>query len=1002
MNIKILDNQNIDSMFSALKNIESIDEVIKVCDYPVSEPFLGNCQGESFNDPSVQGGDSWYLDGMNIPCAWTVTHGSASQVVAVVDVYFDYSHDDLQNKFVSITNISNFNNPVCGHGFATAGAVAAIVNNNICTVGSGYNTKVAGYIVGSTCTSGNPRQGILQAMADGHKTISVSFTGTGITTSEIEEYINDGGTLIHSAFGQNNTHGVIDGYIYVAQANENFEHVYDGGYGSQTGADIYALCVGVNRLQGQNTCSYGSGNTSFGAPTVAGIIALMKSVKSCLSPQDIDKILKRTQGQLPYNAPSGNTAGIMDAYQAVLLAQDGLDLIIDQNTTIDGILSVLGDMIIESGVTLTVTGTIKLAKKLIVRKGAHLMLNGGTLTRNCGQWIGVVVEGNGANQSGAGKVTMKNGALIEGAVSGVSMHPDHIPYPDLASSWGGLITASNSTFKDCRRAVAFMPMDNDMSSFTACNFINSVNDCVTLWDNNNVRFINCTFNNIGKSSILAYDSRVDGQYCTFLNSKNGVEFISTKGTSFASYALGNTFSDNQHGIYAIGQMSAIDLEIHGNNFYGGEDAITLEGMSTYYISNNTTIGSEYGVKLWASSIPNGNAFIVDNFFTSGYWGSLANYDNETQYLNNCFRYNGKDIEINTGSIYPRQGNHYRGASNCFSKSGTPDITAFNNVPFEYYFKVDDPNCRIPTNSGNYMKEEAIDEINNNCGSFSGPSIIYRDCYVTSNKIRTKKMLEEIEEEIAKLLVDEEMDPLLRDYLIRRYRACIAKIKRALVVITKNEPEIDQTKEQAAIESAAYALIQDDLATKILGFSMLTEVALYDEAQDYLDTFNDYSEEGSDFVSIQHINLQYMRNRGTFSLDSLSKGLIVSIGEKTTPVSGFARGLYYKLTGDKMPIEFISGGFEEIEFRSYKEEINKESINIFPNPVFDIINIELNLGPDFHFEYNLMNSQGVVMKSGIISGNSTTSLDVKFFPDGIYFVNILKGGSSLIVKKVVKQ
>lgn len=1005
--IKLSDNQKIDDLYNALKGLSTVDEVTKVCDYPVTEFYHpatgfdgGNCQGESFNDPSLQGSDAWYLDGMNIPCAWTVTHGSPSQVVAVVDIYFDYSHDDLQNKFVSITNVSNFSNPACGHGFASAGAVAAIVNNGICTVGSGYDTKVAGYIVGSTCGSGNPRPGILQAMADGHKTITVSFTGTGLLQSEIEEYINDGGTLIHSAYGNYNSDGNIDGYIYVAQADQNFNH--DNGYGAQGGSDIYALCVGVNRLQGQNTCAYGSGNTSFGAPTVAGIVALMKSVNSCLSPQDIDKILKLTQGQLPNNAPVGNTAGIMDAYQAVLMAQEGLDLVINQNTLIDGVQTVSGNVIIKNGATLTVTGTLKSAKKIIVEKGGHLNVNGGLLTGACGQWTGVIVEGNGSNQNGAGKVTLTNNAIIEHAKTAVSMDPDHIPWPARGLSWGGLIKASNATFRDCRRAVEFMPMSPDNSRFDNCNFLNLVNDGVTLWDNVNVKFSGCNFNQIGKSSVLAYDSRVEVTFSTFQNANNGIEFISTNGNSHSSNVFNNIFSDNLHGIYAIAETNPTDLEIHYNNFYGGEDAITIEGMSSYTIYKNTMIGSGYGVKLWASGIPLNNSLVVDNNFTSGYWGSLANYANEAEYLNNCFRYNGKDLEVNSGSIYAEQGNLSLAASNCFSKAGTKDITTFNNTPFEYYYKINDPNCRIPTNPGNYIKMPAFSEIENNCGNFTGPAVMHRTCNVTLSKVTNEKMLKDIEDEIKRLEKDKTMDPLLKAYLIKRYQLCIAKIKRALVVTTKNEPESGKSVAQAAVEAAQYAKTLDDFIAGVLGFSMLTETELYDEAQDYLDTFGDMSEQGVDFVTIQNINLQYMRNRGIYVIDSLSKNVLKSIGMKTTPVSGFARGLYYKLTGEKLPIEFISGGNTQVEYRSITDAIDSDKVKIFPNPASDILTFALNLDGNSDFEYSVMDAVGVVKKSGTFSGNGTKSLDIKGLPSGMYFVSVLKEDSSLFVKKFIKQ
>lgn len=997
--LKISNSALLRSLYNELNLLDQIDDLIILCDVP----SLGNQDLDvgGFNDPLVQGNDAWYLNGMNIPCSWDYSTGD-NTVIAVVDEYFDYSHDDLANKFHSIQYFSNNSNPTCSHGFAVAGAAAAIINNGICTVGSGFNTKVAGYIVGSnSCGYVNGsarRQAILQAVADGHKIINISsaYVYSDLSSAEWDEIIDSGVVIVNGAFGNSNPFGSKDGYIYVAQADANINHV-DQGYGTQSGSDIYALCVGVNRLQAQNSCGRGTGNTSFGGPTVAGIVALMQSANPCLSPQDIDKLLRQTQGQLPGNAPAGNTAGIMDACAAVRAAQNGLDYIVSQNTTIDVVKSVSGDLIIESGVTLTVTGTLKLAKKLIVRKRAHLIINGGTLTRNCGQWIGVVVEGNGAAQSGAGKVTMSNGAIIEGAGTGISMNPAHIPWPALASSWGGLVTASNSTIRDCRRAVEFMQMDSDNSSFTGCTFANIVNDGITLWDNDNVVFSGCSFSSIGRSAILAFDSRIDAYSNTFTSAKNGVEVVSTTSASNSSYLLSNTFSDNQQGIYAMTQTGAKELRIHGNNFYGGEHAITLAGLSDYDITTNTSIGSGFGARFWGTGNP---GFVTQNNFTSSDWGTLANYTNETEYLNNCFRYNGKDIEVNTGSIYFRQGNPDEAASNCFSRGGAPDITAFSNVSFEYYYKPNDPNCRIPLNNGNYVKAVASAEYINNCEVYTGPPIIYRKCLIPFGTVATNKMIAEIEAEITKLLANTEMDPLLKAYLIKRYRACLAKVKKEKVVIIGKESE-GITKEQAARDAATYAKAQEELDVKMLGFTMLTDVALYTDAQLYLNTFGDNSSDAADFVAIQNINLQYMNNRGNFVLSNNTKEAIRSLGDKTTPISGFARSLYYKLTGEKMPITFIYGGGES-EIRTKKDVLGEELIKIYPNPANELLNIDMKLESTATYTYDIIDTHGRTLKSGNIRGLGHTTLDTSALPKGMYFINILNEEYSVAVHKFVKQ
>lgn len=119
----------------------------------------------ALNDPGIQPATGYYIENANIPCAWAITTGDPNIVVAVVDLYLDYNHSDLQGKITDI----QFANPTysnCGHGFASTGAVAAIPNNGICVAGSGNQTKVAFYAcaTNTNCMNGLPGPGILKAI----------------------------------------------------------------------------------------------------------------------------------------------------------------------------------------------------------------------------------------------------------------------------------------------------------------------------------------------------------------------------------------------------------------------------------------------------------------------------------------------------------------------------------------------------------------------------------------------------------------------------------------------------------------------------------------------------------------------------------------------------------------------------------------------------------------------------------------------------------------------
>jgi subtilisin family serine protease len=130
--------------------------------------------------------------------------------------------------------------------------------------------------------------------------------------------------------GYGNSHATyrnVPGVIHVGRTDD------DGlfwPYGTgQADLDILAPVENVWQTDPDGTCAFNAeAGTSLGAPMIAGIIALMRAVNPCISPADIEYILKETAQALPENIddPSDDdygvsAAGVVDAYAAVLMAQ---------------------------------------------------------------------------------------------------------------------------------------------------------------------------------------------------------------------------------------------------------------------------------------------------------------------------------------------------------------------------------------------------------------------------------------------------------------------------------------------------------------------------------------------------------------------------------------------------------------------------------------------------------------------------------------------------------
>ena len=680
------------------------------------------------------------------------------------------------------------------------------------------------------------------------------------------------------------------------------------------------------------------------------------------------------------------------------------NVIVNNDETWSRDLKLYGDLKISQGKTLTITCRLELQKKskIIVERGGQLVLDGALLTSCGNQWQGIIVEGNGSDQSGAGKVVMTNNAIIEYAKNGISMNPSHIPWPALASSWGGLVEAENSIIRNCDRAVEFMQMDDDDSYFSGCTLTN-LKDGVTLWDNNNVRFTSCTFSNIHNSAILAYDSRIEAYSNTITGTKDGIEVVSVTGVPYGSRISGNTINTTHDGVYAMAQTSASEFQMELNNIYSNASGITMEGMSIYRLSHNNMVGSQYASKFWATS-SGGYDYVHNNTFSSADWGNLANYENTPEFRDNCYGFNGKDLEVNSGSIYGTQGDASIAAGNCFSKGSTPAITVFNSTPFDYYIvPVKEPTCRTPQDYLNpigYNVEPSSDQNPINCATPT--NILYRKCQVPKTKAEGDLMIANILAEIAKLEANTTMNPVLKKYLINRYKACLKKIRQDIIIIII-EDDGTKGKAQARKDAATYAKSTNDLSLQTIGFGILLEGMLYQDAQTYINSFpTDGGADATDFVQTQMINMDYIQNRGIYQLSEINRARLMQLGNKTTPVSGFARSLYYKLTGEKMPITFIHSERNVVP-RSIPEKQNKSNIVTYPNPVQgNVYHVDIS-EPNTNaiYQVKMYNLQGNVVQQLSITGNGQHDIDISTINAGMYLLSVESSGISVYNTKFVK-
>jgi subtilisin family serine protease len=175
----------------------------------------------------------WDLYETQAPSAWSISEGSSSVAVAIIDTGYDPNNQDFAGKVTYSESIINgvttsgsaAAQDTDGHGSNVAGIAAADTNNNAGVAGTGFNVALqiyrifpnpgeAGYSADANgATSTDEAQAIYDAVAHGAKVISLSIGGTdsqGIDQSEYDavEYAISQGVTVVSASGNERQSGV--------------------------------------------------------------------------------------------------------------------------------------------------------------------------------------------------------------------------------------------------------------------------------------------------------------------------------------------------------------------------------------------------------------------------------------------------------------------------------------------------------------------------------------------------------------------------------------------------------------------------------------------------------------------------------------------------------------------------------------------------------------------------------------------------------------------------
>ncbi len=292
-------------------------------------------------DKSMIWSEHWHLNRVNVEQAWKDTKGSASVIVGVCDSGIKADHADLIGRVLPGWNFINEDDdtsPNTNHGTAVSGFIAANANSLGFSGVAPNVSLLPGKIV--TTSGGVPKSAMLSCIrwaADkGAKVINVSMTGVNSPSSATAaRYANSKGALVVWAAGnQNYSTRWIDKKEILAVGGIDIEDqryfsqvVRESGviknFGSNTGpfVDIAAPGEDVYTLRIDESYKRSNG-TSYAAPIVSGVAALVYSINPNLSPRQVTKILEKSADDLGNSRFFGK--GVVNAGKAVELAKKSL------------------------------------------------------------------------------------------------------------------------------------------------------------------------------------------------------------------------------------------------------------------------------------------------------------------------------------------------------------------------------------------------------------------------------------------------------------------------------------------------------------------------------------------------------------------------------------------------------------------------------------------------------------------------------------------------------
>ncbi len=269
--------------------------------------------------------------------AWDVTIGSSQVVAAFLDTGIGGGIPDFAGRIVSPysakydSTLSVDWEDIEGHGSGTAGVAAALGDNGVGVAGAAWGVGIMPVHLSdvSSFSVADEIEGLVWAVDHGADVINLSLGSTEPDLNELDaiRYAIDNGVVVVAAAGNEGPGLGIQypaGYpgVISVGATDPWNGVVDF---SNSGPGLDLVAPGTDIVTwSSNELEYliiQESGTSFAAPLVTGIVALMLSEAPSLTPRQVTTMLRETATDLgPAGRDESSGSGLVDADAAVAAA----------------------------------------------------------------------------------------------------------------------------------------------------------------------------------------------------------------------------------------------------------------------------------------------------------------------------------------------------------------------------------------------------------------------------------------------------------------------------------------------------------------------------------------------------------------------------------------------------------------------------------------------------------------------------------------------------------